>query len=143
MGLSMKSANGQGGYATVWKINADNGKWITAQVSTSYKKKDGSGYETDFQDSYVMFMFEAYEKIKEATIPEHGGLRIQITRFDLTSKYDKEKNTTYRNVRIFDFDIPDAASGTSASTQKKAEPKGKAKKSEPTTEEEPEEDLPF
>ena len=145
MGLSMKNAEGKGGYATVWSITEDHGTWLTASVSTSYKKKDGSGYETDFQDGYVQFMFDAYEKIKNMKFPEKGGVRIQITRLDVTAKYNKETNKKFMNVKIFDFDIPDFGNGEkpseTASAAKKTAAKPK-KEAEPQTDEQ-DEDLPF
>lgn len=142
MGLSMKNANGQGGYATVWKIVNDKETYLTAQVSTSYKKKDGSGYVTDFQDGFVCFMFNAYDKLKEATIPEHGGLRIQITSLDVTSKYNQEKGAISHMFKIFDFDIPEAyGQSASAATEKPTQKTAKKKEPEQTGEEQ--DDLPF
>lgn len=142
MGLSTKNANGQGGYATVWKIVNDKDTYLTAQVSTSYKKKDGSGYVTDFQDGFVYFMFNAYEKLKAATIPEHGGLRIQITSLDVTSKYNQEKGAISHMFKIFDFDIPEAYGQSAPAATEKPAPKT-AKKKEPEQTEEEQDDLPF
>lgn len=89
-----------GGYARIWSVT-DQGKYSTAEVSTSKKKEDGT-YETDFQNKYVRLVGPAHEMAKGITEP----VTVQIKNCDVTRYWSKEKEKEYINFIIFEFDFP-------------------------------------
>lgn len=90
-------------YATVWELKAfPSGKAMNVRLSVSKKNKQTDQYETDFS-GWCMFVGQANEKAKG--LGEKS--RIKITEFEVTNKYDKEKNTTYTDVKVWDFEPQD------------------------------------
>lgn len=63
MGFRQADNEGRGGFARIWSIE-DKGNYSVAKISTSKKRKDGSGYETDFQDGFVRLIGSAHEKVR-------------------------------------------------------------------------------
>ncbi len=151
MGFRQKDSEGRGGYARIWTIE-DKGNYSIGKVSTSKKKKDESGYETDFQDGFVRFVGSAHEKVKGLDIPNNKdgnpvGVGIQISSCDVTTPYDAEKKKSYTNYVIFAFDFTDSNTNSTAPAAKSskkstAKASSKAKKQVEETNEE-DDDLPF
>ena len=63
MGFRQADSEGRGGFARIWAIE-DKGNYSVAKVSTSKKRRDEDGYETDFQDGFVRLIGAAHEKAK-------------------------------------------------------------------------------
>lgn len=144
MGFRQADSEGRGGFARVWSIE-NKGNYTTAKLSTSKKRKDGDGYETDFQDGFVRFIGSAHDKINKVVIGEKG-ITIQITSCEVTSSpYNSEKKKCYTNYAVFAFNVPDG-NGTTSGSKSKAATKTKTKaNTKPSVDivEEEDEDLPF
>lgn len=144
MGFRQADSEGRGGFARIWSIE-DKGNYSVAKISTSKKRKDGNGYETDFQDGFVRLIGSAHEKCKTLTVTEKG-VAIQITSCEVTTPYDAETKKGYTNYAIFAFNIPE---GNDNSSTTKGGKKSSAKTSKAKTkkaaevEDEPEDELPF
>lgn len=101
---------GTGKYAKVWKIEKGNGNYYVAEMSTSKKVKDRNGneviengkpkYDTDWSNKFVRLVGEAARTAEGLS----AGASVKIGNCEVTSKYDKEKNTTYTNYVIFSFE---------------------------------------
>jgi hypothetical protein len=146
MGFRQADSEGRGGFARIWSVE-DKENYSIAKVSTSKKRKDDSGYDTDFQDGYVRLIGSAHEKAKTLNVSEKG-IAIQITSCEVTTPYNAETKKGYVNFAIFAFNIPDENDGnaTSVKNNKKSTAKtskAKTKKETPDYEEMPEEELPF
>ena len=88
-------------YAKVWKLEKPEGKnYFNAQISINRKKDDG--YETEFS-SFVRLVGEASKKAESLNVEDN--LIIKLGDVDVTNNYVKEKNTTYWNCTVFDFDV--------------------------------------
>lgn len=144
MGFRQADSEGRGGFARIWSIE-DKGNYSVAKISTSKKRKDGDGYETDFQDGFVRLIGSAHEKGKTLTVTEKG-VAIQITSCEVTTPYNAETKKGYTNYAIFAFNIPE---GNDNSSTTKGGKKSSAKTSKAKTkkaaevEDEPEDELPF
>lgn len=130
----------KGAYAKCWEINPVSDTSTKVRLSTSFKNKQTDEYEQDFS-GFVMFVGTACAA-KAAKLQK--GDRIRLGDVDVTTKYVKEKETTYTNFKAFGFDNPDeldnddGGKSSSASPDEKAvddgeaeEPKGKGKKKLP------------
>ena len=147
MGFRQKDNEGRGGYARVWSVE-NKGNYSVGKVSTSKKKKDESGYETDFQDGFVRFVGSAHEKVCNLDIPTNKdgnslGVGIQITSCDVTTPYDAEKKKTYTNYVIFAFDLADGSATTTEKSSKKSASKASKAKKQVEESDEEDSDLPF
>lgn len=144
MGFRQADSEGRGGFARIWSIE-DKGNYSVAKISTSKKRKDGNGYETDFQDGFVRLIGSAHEKGKTLTVTEKG-VAIQITSCEVTTPYNAETKKGYTNYAIFAFNIPE---GNDNSSTTKGGKKSSAKTSKAKTkkaaevEDETEDELPF
>ena len=86
-------------FCKVWEVKpSDGGKFKTVQLSTSKKKADGSGYETDFS-GFARFVGKA----NELDFPSDA--KLQLLSVGVTTSYDKEKKVTYTNYIVFDAKI--------------------------------------
>ena len=149
MGFRQADSEGRGGFARIWSIE-DKGNYSLAKISTSKKRKDGDGYETDFQDGFVRLIGSAHTKAQELDVTEKG-VSIQITSCEVTTPYNAETKKGYTNYAIFAFNIPESSdtTGSSSSGAKKStktSSKSKATKSKAKQELEiieDDEDLPF
>ena len=152
MGFRQRDAEGRGGYARIWSIE-DKGGYSLAKVSTSKKKKDGNGFETDFQHGFVRLVGSAHEKAKELVIPfddkgNSKGVAIQIVSCEVTTPYNADTKKAYVNYAIFAFDLPEESDTNNASDKKKTTSKSstkktKTKKEEVVEEDDEDNDLPF
>lgn len=144
MGFRQADSEGRGGFARIWSVE-DKGNYSIAKVSTSKKRRDGDGYETDFQDGFVRLIGSAHTKAQSLKVGEKG-VAIQITSCEVTTPYDAESKKGYVNYAIFAFDIPDGDETTTskksaAKTSSKA--KAKTKAADIDVDEQGEDDLPF
>lgn len=141
MGFRQANGEGLGGFARIWSIE-DKGNYSVAKISTSRKRKDGDGYETDFQDGFVRLIGSAHERGKTLTVTEKG-VAIQITSCEVTTPYNAETKKSYTNYAIFSFNVPDDKdSSSSVKNSKKSSAKtSKVKAAE--VENESDDDLPF
>lgn len=141
MGLRQRDSEGRGGYARLWSVE-NKGKYSVAKISTSKKRPDGDGYETDFQDGFVRLVGSAHEKAQTLDITEKG-ITIQVVSFEVTTPYNHETKKGYTNYAIFAFDVPDSNSN-STTNKKSAAKTSKANTRKAAEEETPQDDdLPF
>lgn len=102
-------------YCTVWEVTPKSDSLTQGRISISRKRKDTGEYETDFQ-GFVSFVGTAAAN-KALSLKEKD--RIKLGDVDVTNKYDKEKNMTYTNYKIFGFEMADVAdSGSSRASTK-------------------------
>lgn len=87
-------------FATVWSVESVSDTLTKARISISRKNKKTGDYENDFS-GFVSFIGTA-AAIKAAGLKEKD--RIRLGDIDVTNKYDKEKNITYTNFKIFSFE---------------------------------------
>ena len=92
-----------GSYAKVWEIKP-NANYTDVRLSTSKKRKDGNGYDTDFS-GFVRLIGDAHTKA--ATIQE--GSRIKIGDISATQTWNKEKQKQYTNFQMYSFESSDSA----------------------------------
>lgn len=115
----------QGSYVTLWG-EPKTGRFeniIEWRVSASYKKQGTTEYVQDF-GGWVEFRGDAYEKAKSLV----AGDRIKILQCDVKNRYVKEKNMTYTNFIVYDFEnvtrngsqTSSAATATTSKTKKTA-----------------------
>lgn len=87
-------------YATIWTVESVSDTHTKARISISRKNKQTGEYETDFS-GFVSFVGTAAAK-KAASLKEKD--RIRLGDVDVTNRYDKEKNVTYTNFKVFSFE---------------------------------------
>ena len=140
MGFRQADSEGRGGFARIWTIE-DKGNYSVAKVSTSRKRRDEDGYETDFQDGFVRLIGAAHEKAKTLDVTEKG-VTIQITSCEATTPYDAKNKKGYHNYTIFAFDVPDENKECKAKASTKTTKKSSSKPTKTEEESDPD-DLPF
>lgn len=94
-------------YATIWSVEPIYDTLTKARISISRKNKQTGEYETDFS-GFVSFIGTSAAK-KAASLKEKD--RIRLGDVDVTNKYNKEKNVTYTNYKIFNFEMQSEISG--------------------------------
>ena len=87
-------------FATVWSIEPTSDTMTKARISISRKNRQTGEYETDFS-GFVSFVGSVAAK-KAASLKEKD--RIKLGDVDVTNRYDKEKNVTYTNFKVFSFE---------------------------------------
>lgn len=92
-----------GAYATVWEIQPMSDTFTKGRISISKKNRDTGEYDTQFS-GYVMFAGTSAAS-KAAKLKEKDRIKLGDT--DVTTKYNKEKNVTYTNFKIYDFEMAD------------------------------------
>lgn len=123
-----------GAYATIWAV--DPGKFANTsrvRLTTSRKNNQNNTYEQDF-GGFCTFIGKASDAAQKLASKD----RIKLISCEVTNKFVKEKNLTYTDYKVFEFEMAD---GNPAPTKEKAP----AKKIAPIAEEGEveEEDLPF
>ena len=86
-------------YATVWETKKGNGNYTDARISISKKDKRTDQYVTDFS-GFVRLVGAAHQSA--GNLKERD--RIKIGDCEVTNSYNKEKNTTYTNYAIFNYE---------------------------------------
>lgn len=92
-------------YATVWSVEAVSDTMTKGRISISRKDRQTGQYETDFS-GFVSFIGTAAAK-KALGLKERD--RIKLGDVDVSNRYDKERNTTFNNFKIFSFEAGDAS----------------------------------
>ena len=87
-------------YATVWSTERVSDTLTKGRISVSRKDKQSGEYAQDFS-GFVSFVGTACAK-KAVGLKERD--RIRLGDVDVTTRYDKAKNTTYTNFLIFAFE---------------------------------------
>ena len=103
-------------YAKVWETRPGNGNYSEARISISKKDKNTGEYNTEFS-GWVRLIGNAHQKVN--TIK--NGDNVQLGDVDVTNRYVKDKNTTYVNYAVFDFNPANSggSGGGKATTKKK------------------------
>lgn len=99
-------------FATIWSVESTSDTLTKARISISRKNKQTGEYDTDFS-GFVSFVGTAAAK-KAAGLKEKE--RIRLGDVDVTNKYDKERNTTFTNFKIFSFEMADASQNQQSQT---------------------------
>lgn len=92
-------------FATIWSVEPTSDTLTKARISISRKNRQTGEYENDF-GGFVSFVGTAAAK-KAASLKERD--RIKLGDVDVTNRYDKEKNVTYTNFKVFSFEMADGA----------------------------------
>lgn len=90
-------------FATIWSVEPTSDTLTKARISISHKNRQTGEYENDFS-GFVSFVGTAAAK-KAASLKERE--RIKLGDVDVTNRYDKERNTTFTNFKIFSFEMAD------------------------------------
>ena len=98
-------------YATVWEVSRISDTMTKGRISISRKDKNTGEYVQDF-GGFVAFCGTACAR-KALALKEKD--RIKLGDVDVSNRYDKEKNTTYTNFNIFDFEMVDGSGGAQQS----------------------------
>ncbi len=104
-----------GSFAKIWKVEAVSDTLTKLRISVSRKNRQTDEYEQDFS-GFVSAVGTAAAK-KAACLKE--GDRIKLGDVDVSNRYDKDKDVTYTNFKIFSFEVDGdapAAAKTSAAT---------------------------
>ena len=101
-----------GAFAKVWEVTPMSDTSTKVRMSISRKNKQSGEYEQDFS-GFVLAIGTAAAK-KAAGLKE--GNRIKLGDVDVTTKYDKERNTTFTNFKIFSFEMADASQNQQSQT---------------------------
>lgn len=99
-----------GAYATIWDVESISNTNTKAQISISKKNKDTGEYDTEFS-GFVNFLGTAVAG-KAARLKKKD--RIKLGDVDVTTKYDKDKNRTYTNFKVFGFEELEQKGASSA-----------------------------
>ena len=84
---------------SIWKFE-DKGNHGVVEISTSRRNKETEKYETDFSAKFVRVIGTALDKLR--AMPD--AKRVKLVDFEVTSRWDKEKEQRYTNYTIFDID---------------------------------------
>lgn len=98
-------------YATVWEIKPTSNTLTRGRISIDRKNKNTGEWEKEFS-GYVAFIGTAAAS-KALNLKERD--RIRLGDVDVSNHYDKEKNITYTDFKIFSFE--DANGNNSGGTQ--------------------------
>lgn len=105
----------QNAYATIWAVDGVTDTRTKARISISRKNRQTGEYETDFS-GFVDFIGTAAAR-KALSLKERD--RIRLGDVDVTNNYNKERNITYTNYKIFSFETQseiNASNGNSGYT---------------------------
>lgn len=102
-----------GTYATIWTVEPKSETITKARISISRKNKTTGQYDTDFS-GFVTFMGSAVAR-KAASLKERD--RIRLGDVDVSNYFNKEKNITYTDFKVFSFDMADEVAPASVAPQ--------------------------
>ena len=100
-------------WATCWSVEPKSDTITQVRLSTSRKDKATGEYVQDFS-GFVAFVGTAAAK-KAANLKAKD--RIQLGDVEVTTKYVKEKDTTYTNFKCYNFTVSDESQSSSGSTE--------------------------
>lgn len=103
---------GQGKFGHIWKLE-NKGNYHVAEMSTSKKNRNTDQYETDWANKFVRLVGTAHQQADQLDISKN----IKIGACEVTNRYDKEKNTTYTNYAIFNFEDASNNNGNHSSSR--------------------------
>lgn len=106
-----------GAYATVWDVRPGQGNFVDVRISTSRKDRETGKFVQDF-GGYVRFVGNAANEA--STLKERD--RIRIGECDVSNRYDRDKNITYTNCAVFDFEKVDSNLSSTPSNGEKSNP---------------------
>lgn len=98
-------------WATCWGVEVKSDTLTQVRISTSRKDKQTEEYIQDFS-GFVAFVGTANAK-KASLLKEKD--RIKLGDVEVTTKYDKEKETTYTNFKCYNFEAQNDGTNTSTS----------------------------
>lgn len=122
-----------GAYATVWEINPTSQGCTKVKLSISKKNRETGEYETEFSN-WCLFL-QTGTAAKAARLKERD--RIKLNSVDVSNSYDKEKNRTYYNFKVWNFEMAEEQQTNNADT---ADPQPTVDEGEPENEQD---GLPF
>lgn len=99
-------------WATVWSIESVSGTMTKGRISISRKNRMTGEYETDFS-GFITFVGTACAR-KALNLKERD--RIKLGDVDVSNSYNKEKNVTYTNFKVFSFQTQDEYEGVGTSS---------------------------
>lgn len=105
-------------FATVWSVEQVSDTLTKVRISISRKNKQSGEYETDFS-GFASFVGTAAAK-KASLLKERD--RIKLGDVDVTNRYDKEKNTTFTNYKVFSFEEQNGTQGQQARQTSEPQP---------------------
>ena len=103
----------RGWRAKIWAVDVKD-NYTIAEMSTSTKNKDGV-YEKDWYNKHVLLVGDAHDA------KVNVGDLVTIGDFEVRNRYDKEKNTTYTDYKVFSFDNVRVGDRESGKTERKTE----------------------
>ena len=109
-----------GSYATVWSVEPKTDAWTKINITVSRKNKDTGEYDTEFRGFVDCFGTAVAKKAAALT----SGDRIKLGDIDVKTSYDKQKEISYTNFQLFNFELTSNESGDATA---KKEPKKPAK----------------
>lgn len=105
-------------FATIWSVEPTSNTLTKARISISRKNRQTGEYENDF-GGFVSFVGTAAAQ-KAANLKERD--RIKLGDVDVTNRYDKERNTTFTNFKIFSFEMADGAQSQQSKSTTEPQP---------------------
>ena len=105
-----------GAYAKVWDVTPVGDTSTKVRISISRKNKETGDFDQEFS-GFVLAIGTATAG-KAAKLKK--GDRIKLGDVDVTNKYDKEKEITYTNYKLFSFE--DANGNGSEKKEDKTDP---------------------
>lgn len=101
------------GYLTIWEVTPVSDTLVKARVSSSRKNRQTNEYETDFSGFITFNGTSAANKARGLRERD----RIKLGDVDVTTKYDKERNVTYTNFRVWSFEMANESGSASHSNE--------------------------
>ena len=100
-------------FATVWGVEVISDTHTKIQISISRRNKTTEKYEKEFS-GFISCIGTATAK-KAACLKE--GDRIKLGDVDVTTYYNKDKNITYTNFKMFSFEVEKTANSATNNTE--------------------------
>lgn len=106
-----------GAYAKVFQVEKKSDNNVVLRIAISKKNKMTGEYEQDFSGYVSCIGTSAVNKAMSLKI----GDRIKLGDLDVSNRYDKEKNMTYTNYKMFSFEIEDGTNSKSDAVERTVE----------------------
>ena len=90
-----------GAYARVWEVSPESDTRTKLRISTSKKNKQTGEYEQDYS-GFVMVVGTA---AAARALKLKRGDKIRLGDVEVTTRYVKERNTTYTNFTVYTFEL--------------------------------------